>query len=316
MKMFKTTTKNFLINSQTRYSVLVLAGMLVFSTFILGFPERASSFSGLLTAQASIKGEWTAQFRTNKPGEIQMSFHRRSEKGGMMMMTGDTMSISEFQGLTAEAASSKATANFTLAREAGTIVLEGIFQDGRGAGFWTFSPNQSFVSAMRNRGYNDITEEDVLRATLHNLTSKYIEDLKSAGYDNLEFKKLVRARTHDIDSQYIRDVKAMGFERLPMETLIRMHNHEINGEFVRRWKSAGYENLSIEQLIRIKNHEVTPEFINDIKAEGYSEVSPEIAIRLKNHEIDRSFIQRAKAKGLNNLTLEQLIRLRNHDIIK
>jgi hypothetical protein len=318
MKKSHTTAIKFLKNRHLRFSVLALVGLLVFSTLIFGIPDGASNLSVLSTAQAAqtpIKGEWTAELRSNKRGEIQMSFHRRYEKGGMMM-TGDTMSLSEFQGLNVEAGSPKVIVNFNLPREAGTIVFEGIFQDGRGAGFWTFTPNQSFVSAMRNRGYDNLSDEDLLRATLHNLNAKYIEDLKSAGYDRLEFKELMRARTHDIDSQYIAEVKAMGFERQPMEKLIRLHNHEITGEFVRRWKSAGYENLTIEQLIRIKNHEVTPEFINDIKAEGYATVSPETAIRLKNHNVDRAFIQRAKAKGLNNVSLEELIRLRNHDIIK
>ncbi|MDQ4123077.1 MAG: hypothetical protein M3209_16705 [Acidobacteriota bacterium] len=318
MKEFHATTQKFLTNGQARFSILSLVGLLVFSVLIFATPSGASNLSGLIPAQAAqtaIKGEWTAQLKSNKPGEIQMNFHRRSEKGGMMM-TGDTMSLSEFQGLTAEVASSKAIVNFTLAREAGSVSFEGIFQDGRGAGFWAFSPNQSFASIMRNRGYSNLSDEDLLRATLHNLTAKYIEDLKNAGYDSLEFRQLMRARTHDIDSRYIAEVKAMGFDRLPMETLIRLHNHRITAEFVQKWRSAGYENLTIEQLIRVKNHNLTPEFISGIKAEGYANVSTETAIRLKNHNIDRDFIQRAKAKGLNNVTLEELIRLRNHNIIK
>ena len=41
---------------------------------------------------------------------------------------------------------------------------------------------------MRSRGYDNISEEDLLKAALHNLTTKYIEDLKAVGYDRLDFR--------------------------------------------------------------------------------------------------------------------------------
>lgn len=348
MKKFQTTVIRSLTKKQSGISTIFLVGLLIFSAFVFAMANiAANNVTDLFAVQAAeaITGEWIAELKPNNPREIHMTFHRRSEKGGFSM-TGDTLLLSELQGLTAEAAlSAKANVNFNIVREAGTIACEGYFREGKGAGFWTFTSNPNFISAMRSRGYDNLNEEDLLRAALHNLTVKSIEDLKSVGYDRIEFQQLlraashgitpkfiremqsagfegltieqlIRARNHDINSEYVKAVRTMGFDKQPLETLIRMRNHEITQEFINRMRSAGFDNLSIEQLIRLKNHEITPEFVNDLKAEGYSDISAESVIRLKNHGIDRDFIRRAKARGFTNLTLEQLIKLRSHDIIK
>lgn len=295
--------------------------------------------------QAQLSGEWVAEFRRNKPGEIHFTFHRRSEGGGVSM-TGDSLSLSEFQGLGADAATAARTnVNFSIVREAGTFQCEGFFREGKGAGFWTLTPNQNFVAAMRGRGYDRLSDEDLLRAALHNLTTKFADELKAAGYDRLTFEQLnraithdvtpqyvremqgagyqgltmeelVRARNHDVDAAYVRQVRAMGFDRQPLEKLIRLRNHDITQEFINQMRAAGFDDLSAEKLIRLKNHDITPEFVNGLKEEGYAQISAEEAIRLKNHDVDRDYIRRVKAKGFTGLSLEQLIKLRNNDIIQ
>jgi uncharacterized protein (UPF0335 family) len=347
MKKFRTAMSHFLTKKQARVSLLSFAVMLTFSTVACANVNSAGRISGLyaVQAQSDLSGQWTAELNRNKPGEIQMTYHRRTEGGGNSMW-GKTVSLGELQGLTAEAVlAAKSNVNFNVVRQAGTFACEGYFREGKGAGFWTFTPNQSFVSAMRDRGYSNLTGEDLLRAALHNLTTNYIEDLKAAGFDRLEFKQLlrasshtitaefiremhsagysglsmeqlIRARNHEINSQYVREVRSMGFDKQPLETLIRLRNHEITQDFINRMRTAGFDNLSIEQLIRLKNHEITPEFVNGLKAEGYPDIPVETAVRLKNHEVDRDYIRRVKARGFTDLSLEQIIRLRSREIIK
>jgi uncharacterized protein (UPF0335 family) len=347
MKKFQTATNHFSTNKQRRMTSLAFAALLTFSALACAHANSAGKTGGLSAVQAqnTLTGQWTAELNRTKPGEIQITYHRRSETGGFNM-TGRTVPLGELQGLTADAAmSAKANVNFNVVRQAGTFACEGYFREGKGAGFWTFTPSQSFVSAMRDRGYGNLTEEDLLKAALHNLTTNLIEDLKSLGYDRLEFKQLlrasshsitpefiremqsagypglsmeelIRARNHEINSQYVREVRAMGFDKQPLEKLIRLRNHDITQDFINRMRSAGFDNLSIEQLIRLKNHDITPEFVNGLKAEGYSDIPLETAVRLKNHEVDRDYIRRVKARGFNDLTLEQIIRLRTREIIK
>jgi hypothetical protein len=346
MKKFRATMNHLFGKQQTRISLMACAGLLAFSSLAFARVDGGQA-KGLVSipAQTAISGQWTAEFNRDKPGELQMTYHRRSGTSSFSMSS-YTVALGDLQGLTAEATlSPRANVNFNLVRPAGTFACEGFFREGKGAGFWTFMPSQTFAAAMRDRGYDNLTDEDLLRAAFNKLTTNLIEDLKSAGYDRLEFRQLlraashgitpefiremqsagyqgltmeqlVRARNHNINGRYIKEVRAMGFDKQPLEKLIRLRNHSITREFIDRMRSAGYDGLSIEQLIRLKNHNITPEFVNGVKAEGYADIPVESAIRLKNHKVDREYIRRVKARGFTDLTLEQLIRLRSRDIIK
>jgi hypothetical protein len=136
MKIFRLFLKRFL---------LIGLGMLLTVT-LLGL--RSSNLSEVRAAQTQTTGEWTAELNPKKTDEVQMTFHRRSEKGGFSMSS-NPVSLSELQGLTRETIlAAKTNVNFKIVREAGTFSCEGFFNQGRGAGFWTFTPNQGFVAAM------------------------------------------------------------------------------------------------------------------------------------------------------------------------
>jgi len=298
-----------------RTAMLFLFALFALTAFVL-FPADDTAGVNAQSLQKALKGEWIAEYKSAKPNQIYFMFQRRTGNDGYNMNSDDLL-LTELQGLAPNAiSSSKTDVNFNIVREAGTFACEGFFSNGKGTGFWTLTPNEKFISAMRTRGYDNLSSEDLLRAAFNNLTIKFIEDLKTAGYDRVTFNELVRARSHDIDPEYIREVKAMGFERQPLETLIRMRNHDITAGFVNEMRSAGFENLSIEELIRLQNHEITSAYINDLKAEGYENIAAETAIRLKNHDIDRNFIQRAKAQGYTNVSPDELIRLSNRGLVK
>jgi hypothetical protein len=264
----------------------------------------------------TVKGEWVAEYNRAKPGEIYFMLQRRTANEGFNMSS-DNLSLNELRGLPADALSAaKTDVNFNIVREAGTFACEGFFSNGKGTGFWTLTPSEKFVAALRARGYDNLSADELLRAAFHNLTIGFVEELRNAGYDGVPFNEILRARSHDVDAAYIREVKAMGFEKQPLEKLIRMRNHDITAEFVNEMKAAGFANLSIDQLIRLQNHEITLAFINELKAEGYENVPAETVIRLKNHDIDRDFIRRAKAQGYGNATPEELIRLSNRGMVK
>lgn len=319
MKKLRTTLSRLLTNRRSRLSIMVLAGLLACSVAVLQGVKGAADVNRLLTepaAQTPATGEWTAEFNRAKAGEVQVTFHRHSQEGGFNM-TSETFALGELPGLTADAASAaKTTVTFNLVREAGTFACEGYFRDGRGAGFWTFTPSQSFIAAMRSRGYDNLTADDLLRAAFHNLTVKFIEDLKGVGYDHLTFNELIRAAGHEVTASYVRELRSAGYDGLSMEELIRARNHDIDSRYVKEVEAMGFGKEPLDAVIRLRNHEITPEYLNDLKAEGYSDISAEMAIRLKNHDVDRAFIQRVKAQGMTNVTLDQLIRLRNHDTVK
>jgi hypothetical protein len=327
-------------------SILAIGLAFILAPAALAFVEDPSPVEASLPASQplAINGEWTGHLSTKDNTRIQLNFTRRTEKGGYNQ-NGRTIKLSDLQGLPADiAAPTRTEVSFRLAREAGTISMDGFFQGGRGAGLWTFTPNAAFASSMASRGYANLTEEDLLRATFHDLTTKYADQIKAAGYDQLTFAQLSRAAAHDISVDYIRELRASGFENLTMENVIRASNHDISAAYVKEvaamgfgsqpldkvirlknhdispayiseLKAAGFENLTLDEVVRMKNHDITADFVNQVKGEGFSNISSATIIRLKNHDVDREFIQRAKAQ-YPNASLEEMIRLKNNGTVK
>jgi hypothetical protein len=328
--------------------VLVLAGALVL--MVLAF-SGANGHSKLTTRASAagfdLNGEWTADVRNASGNDIQITFMSGSSKGSYSNSMGRTMKISDFQGLNiADVTSAAKTAvKFSLVREPGTFDCEGSFTQGLGAGFWKFTPNQSFVSAMRGRGYDKLTDEDLMRAAFHNLTSKYIDELKtagfsrvtfddlsraagheitvayinelrSAGYNSVTMDDIIRAHNHEIDTAYLNQMREMGFEKQTLDDVIRARNHQIDPGFIAEMRSAGFSDLSLDDVIRLKNHQISANYVSELKAEGIANVSADDVIRAKNHEITVDLIRRAKAQGYANVGLDELIRLNNRGLIK
>jgi uncharacterized protein (UPF0335 family) len=329
-------------------SIIVLAGLFIFAVVGTGnFTNDKFTVPLKVSAANETSGQWTADATANKPGRIQLTFISRSDSGGYNNTMGQTFAVNDLPGLDASAisASTDTSVNFSLVREPGTITCRGSFMQGKGAGFWTFSPNASFVSTMKSRGYESLTDEDLLRAAFHSLTTKYVDDLKAAGYARLTFEQLsrgaghevtvayirelqgsgygnlsmddlIRAKNHDIDGEYLKEIRALGFEKESLDDVIRAKNHDISRRFMDEMKSAGFDNLSLDELIRLTNHEVTLAFVNDLKAEGFSNLTADNVIRAKTHDINRDVIQKAHAQGYTNISLDELIRLQSRGVIK
>ncbi len=332
---------------QTRIFVTILLSLSLFfalsATTLLG--NAASDPAGEMTAMATppqeiFSGTWTAELKRDKPDErIQFSFHRRSDRGNGSF-SGSDYALGDFQGLTREQVFSGTgtRVSFRLVREAGTIECEGSFRDGKGAGDWRLVPSQSFRSAMRSRGYDNLTDQQMVTSVMINLTAKFVDDLKtigfdrlpfedvikaqifkvtpqfvaemkSLGFDDLDLEELVKARIFDIDAEFVRQVQGMGFERQSLEGLVKLRIFKITPEFISAMKSADFENLSAEELVKLRIFEITPAFIKSMKAEGLSQISVEDAVKLKIHHVDEDFIRRARANGYTDLSVEELVRL-------
>src|SRR5687767_2060677 len=104
----------------------------------------------VIVAQNTLTGDCTADVRaekSDKTDKIQLNFSRRSEKGSRNNM-GSGFLYSDLRGLTREQALAGGQIRFSIEREAGTIVCDANFVNGKGTGTFTFTGNQSFVDAM------------------------------------------------------------------------------------------------------------------------------------------------------------------------
>lgn len=269
------------------------------------------------TAQSVMTGDWTASLQ-NDSAKINLNLERRSEKGGRNQM-GQTYDFADLQGLSREQVLRGGPVKFSLVREAGTINCEGSFQNGKGSGTFRFTGNQSFVSAMKSRGF-DFEEDSVSNEGRHsenrlfaaatlNVTTALANDLSSAGFDKLRVDDLFKAAIFKIDSKFMREMKSSGFVDLGMEELVKARIFKIDADFVRQVSQMGFDKEPFESLVKMRIFKITPEFITEVRNEGLTNLSVEDIVKLRIFKIDSEFIRQAKADGVP-LEVERLVQRR------
>lgn len=312
--------------------------------FLLAFAFAPADTS--VSAQETIKGEWTAETYDKDPDKIQINMRYTTEKGGRSS-NGSSYRFSDLQGLDrGQALAANSTVNFQISREAGTIQFEGTFRDGRGVGFFTFTPNTAFIQTLQGRGFTDITTsrlmsavnvdltlafvddflsigfpaplrlKDAIKAKIFNVNSAFVSELRSTGFDNLSLKDLVKARIFKVDSAFAAQVRGMGFENLTMRDLTKLQIHKVTPAYIGELRTEGLTNLTIRDVTKMKIHKVDGNFIREIKAEGYNPTTVKDLVKLKIHGVDGEFIRQAKADGYTNLTLRDLVKLKIRGRVK
>lgn len=347
MKKFQSTSYKFL--TVPKHLRVLITFLTVF--FMFGFPvvtnaNSAGSGNALHTAQAAqstVTGVWNAKVNSDASG-IDITLQRQYRMTTWTERL--TPSESELKGFPLGGSSSaKTDINFRIEREAGTFECEGYFRDGKGAGFWKFTPSQNFISTMRTRGYDNLTEDNLFAAAIANVSVKMMEDLKSFGYDrlsfdqlfragafgvtpefirawrsagfkNLSFEQLVGLGTFNVTPEYLNEIKAAGYENVTLEELTQARTFGVTTGFIQLWRSAGFKDISLEEVTELATFNVTPEFLNEIKSSGFPQITPRESVQLRIHGINSDYIKRVRARGFPNVTPDELVNLRLHSIVK
>lgn len=278
------------------------------SVFTIALLVLSAAPPGSAAAQEMLTGEWRASTKAEEPDKIHLSFELRTEKSGRNQ-TGSTYEFSQLQGLSREQALGGGAVKFSLAREAGTIDCEGSFQNGRGSGTFRFTGSQSFVAAMKSRGFDfekDSSAPDggrdaanrLFAATTLNVTTALADDLLSAGFGKLDVDDLFKAAIFKVDAKFMREMKASGFPNLRMEELVKARIFKIDADFVSRVTRMGFDKESFESLVKMRIFKVTPEFITEARDAGLTNLSVEDLVKLRIFKIDGEFIRQARADGV------------------
>jgi hypothetical protein len=236
---------------------------------------RASAQGGPVgvAAQTSpaYRGEWTADTRSTwrgDDGEPRVQFNLRTGAGDSRWGFG--VRLRDLAGLpTAAVANMANDVQFTLTREAGTFRFTGSFDQGRGSGTYTFTPDQTFVNNMAGAGYKNLTADDIVRLAVIDVTIAHVRGLAQAGYPNLSIDDVVRTRIHRVTPEFVRDLAAVGYKNVVVDDLVRMAIHGATPANIKAMQDAGIRGQSVDDLIRFRIHKVTPEFIKAIESRGY-----------------------------------------------
>src|SRR5687767_519026 len=103
----------------------------------------AATAALVFAVQATQTGTWTAT-SNREVGKVILSIHAEPNS-----QWGRSYAFNELQGL----GGADGPAQFSLAREAGTVAFEGSFREGKGAGHFTFTPAPDFAEQMARLGY-------------------------------------------------------------------------------------------------------------------------------------------------------------------
>ena len=301
------------------------------------------AFAG--TALAELHGSWTASTNDSKPGRLHMNINR-----GRSHNFGNSFNISDFTGLSdAQVRSTMASpVQFQLVREGGTVVFDGTFRNGDGAGQWTFNGNRNYIGAVRALGVafdldneRDGEEADLFTVTLLDLSTSYIKsmqaigfkesleeylsmrifnvtpelvrEMRDLGYRDLTSEDLVSTRVHKVTPEYIRQMRAAGWN-LSLEDLMSSRIHKATPEFAEQMAKLGYRNLPFDDLIAFRIHRVTPEFIAELRDLGYTNVAADDLVAMRIHKVTPEYIRQLKAAGYSKIPVEKLIDMKIHRI--
>jgi len=272
----------------------------------------------IVAQQKEITGDWKADARPEKQedsGKIHISFERATANG--RNQNSSNYSLDELQGLSCDQ-TQNGRVNFRLIREAGTVECEGTFTNGKGFGTFRFTPNQTYLSAMKSRGFdfeqsarkNDgDVESRILSAALINVTTALADDLKSVGFDNLDVDDLFKAAIFKVDSKFMAEMKATGFPNLTMEDLVKARIFKIDAEYVRQVHEMGFSDKGFESLVKFRIFKVTPEFLGELKAAGLKDLDSEDIVKCRIFKIDAEYVRNVRSQD-PNATIEDMVKMK------
>jgi hypothetical protein len=309
------------------------------STWIRGAAAAAILAATPLYAQ-SLEGTWTSSALEGERLQLTLHYERSSTWGR-------SVSLADLSGLDAHqvAALDSRPVSFALARESGRFDFQGVFQEGRGAGHFRFTPDRRFVATLRALGVSgadaasdrqlmqmalaDVSAswvreirqlgfaldlDAVRNGAIHRVSPDFVRGLRAEGVELRGMDDAVSLRIHRVTAEYVRELRAIGLGELSRNQLTEMRIHRVTPEFVREMRSLGFADLSHRHLVEMRIHRVTPEFVRELEELGYRGLTRRQLVQMRIHRVTPEFIRQVRAGGFGHLPPETLVRMRIHRI--
>ena len=232
-----------------------------------------------------------------------------------------------------------------ITRDSGTMTFTGEFNGKIGDGRYTFSPNTSFISSLKDYGLsvekNDLVHcfltdfdtnyitylkkenlsisqddfEDIIHKSLSlDKLKMYRKELARLGYQNYTMEEVAKLNLFDIDVNYITFINKVNGSKASLREITKAKIHNLTQEFIDSYKKTGYSNMSLNDYVKLKIHNVTPDFIATFKKEGYADISVKDARNLKIHNVTPAYIESYKKMGYKYITLKEAKELKIHNV--
>ena len=311
-------------NVHTMWKYFMLVPLLV--VLVCGLNKPVALSSPALQQQVRYKisrtndidmshGTW---FATIKNDKIQIEFKADDNDENHSWSSSSTFSLSDFPSLPRGA-----KADFTLTREAGTVVFNGNFDGDQGIGHYKFTPNKDYVAYMAKQNLSNDENDTYFSFFISNVKREYVEFLKKNGFDDITRGQVLAMSSLKVDASYISYWKKLGYNDLKPQQLISLKALKVDSAYVNDIRRAGYTDLTVQQLISFKSQHITGDYINGlkkatVKAPGSAEApampTPREIITSKAMHIDSAFVAGTRRAGYADLNYSQMGSMKSMNI--
>ncbi|HXT21055.1 MAG TPA: hypothetical protein VN923_09915, partial [Thermoanaerobaculia bacterium] len=226
------------------------------------------------TAQADVRGGWTATRHKGGTGKLQLQLqHDHSNHG-------QSIDLAAFSGLTAAqvAASTATPVTFSLRREAGTVTFDGTFRNGSGGGEFAFAANPAYLATLRDldvavsraKDHGSSADEQLLSLALLDVSTAFIRSMQAAGYRE-SLDDYLAMRIFDVTPELVAEFRELGMN-LSADDLVAGRIHGVSPAYVRQMRELGRREASFDDLVATRIHGATPQFIGEMKELGYGDL--------------------------------------------
>ncbi|WP_020571657.1 M56 family metallopeptidase [Neolewinella persica] len=234
---------------------------------------------------------------------------------------------------------------FSLKRESGTILFNGVFDGNEGVGNFTFTPapsfekmlaaegfeyedlellhfffidfTQSYLTYLKRDGFNP-TERQLFKLAIFGFSEqnfkKTLAEFNTAGYKSPLLKEMIELRIHGVDGGYINELAGAGYENLSLDDIKKARIHGLSAEFVNDMAKAGFPNLQFEDVIKMSIHGIDSDYVKELADLGYSGLPADEVVRAKIHGVSTQGLADLKKAGFTNLTLKEAREARIHGV--
>ena len=261
-------------------------------------------------SRPTVQGTWRTDYDnywTRNNGERWVSIQLRSDAGnsGFGLSGRDVPALADRRG--------DGPVQFTLRRDAGRFDFNGRIEDGRGRGDFSFTPNADFVSGMSRLGYPRLSNDDVWRFAMHDVSRDYVTDFRNAGYQ-LDMSDLVKSRIHGATPAFAQEMSQETKTRMEIDQLIKMRIHGVTPEFIKEMRDLGFKNETVDDFVRFRIHGVTPVFIKSFSDLGYRNLTGDDLVKMRIHGVSAQMVRELGDLGYKDLPIEDLVRMRIHGV--
>lgn len=281
------------------------------------------------------EGYWFATIKGDK-----INMHFTQDQDDHESYNSSDFSVSDFTNLPKET-----NGDFKMTREAGTMNLNGKFEDNQGMGRYKFEPNKDFVDYMSAQGIGKLDDEDIAAFFFVNVTKEYLQMLKDEGFKDVEKDNLIALCALQVDKPFIESIKANGYKDFSLDQLPALKSLGVDGAYIKEIKDAGYKDISLEELISFKAQGIDKDYLsklpkttgtggtmsadnvvslkalnvdaayaNSFKAIGYENIDPEQLVAMKSLGVTADYVKQFQALGYKNISTDNLVAMKSQNI--